>query len=289
MLPANILLCWLANRLVRDSEERPAGVKPALSPWQGDRLSLHHGRVLVCRIVNEQEHRERLELSSPHYGCGILAAGRPVQSTTSVGPEGLEPSPGGLRVRCAATSTLIPCSPFCTRREWARRESNPQSDPYKRPALTVKLRAVERRVGPKGLEPSPTGLKVRRAAITPRPQNVGRAYPFQSCLIHACAPRSSGSPGSRTQHYAVISRVRATGPRLPFANVVIRQVGTAGLEPALSCSQGTRAAAALHPVNPVRTGGFEPPISWSPTRRDARLRYVLSQVARAGVEPASTP
>src|SRR5208283_2985968 len=86
---------------------------------------------------------------------------------------------------------------------------------------------------------------------------------------------SSGSPESRTQRYAVISRVRATGPRLPFA-----PVGTAGLEPALSCSQGTRAAAALHPVNPVRTGGFEPPISWSPTRRDARLRYVLLQVAR---------
>ena len=29
---------------------------------------------------------------------------------TSVGPEGLEPSPGGLRVRCAAASTLIPIS-----------------------------------------------------------------------------------------------------------------------------------------------------------------------------------
>ena len=27
----------------------------------------------------------------------------------SVGPEGLEPSLGGLRVRCAAASTLIPC------------------------------------------------------------------------------------------------------------------------------------------------------------------------------------
>src|SRR5208283_4262830 len=59
-----------------------------------------------------------------------------------VGPEGLEPSPGGLRVRCAAASTLIPSSPLLTRREWARRESNPQSDPYKRPALTVELRAV---------------------------------------------------------------------------------------------------------------------------------------------------
>ena len=61
----------------------------------------------------------------------------------SVGPEGLEPSPGGLRVRCAAANTLIPCSPFLTRREWARRESNPQSDPYKRPALT----APDRRTG----------------------------------------------------------------------------------------------------------------------------------------------
>ena len=58
----------------------------------------------------------------------------------------------------------------------------------------------------------------------------------------------SGSPESRTQHYAVISRVWATGPRLPCANVVVWQVGMAGLEPALSCSQGTRAAAAPHPV-----------------------------------------
>ena len=76
---------------------------------------------------------------------------------------------------------------------------------------------------------------------------------------------SSGSPESRTQHYAVISRVRATGPRLPFANVVIVPGRDGGTRTALSCSQGTRAAAALHPVNPVRTGGFEPPISWSPT------------------------
>ena len=36
---------------------------------------------------------------------------------------------------------------------------------------------------------------------------------------------SSGSPESRTQRHSVISRVRATGPRLPFANVVIVQSG----------------------------------------------------------------
>ena len=84
---------------------------------------------------------------------------------------------------------LIPSSPLLTRREWARRESNPQSDPYKRPALTVELRAVKRRVGPKGFEPLLAGLKVRCAAVTPRPQNVGRAYAFESCLFHAFAPR----------------------------------------------------------------------------------------------------
>ena len=87
------------------------------------------------------EHRVGLEPTSPHYGCGVLAAGRPVPFV-QVGSEGLEPSPTWLRARHAAASTLIPCSDFFTRAEWARRESNPQSDPYKRPALTVELRAV---------------------------------------------------------------------------------------------------------------------------------------------------
>jgi hypothetical protein len=36
----------------RPAEERPAGVEPALPPWQGSRLPLHHGRelslVLCC-------------------------------------------------------------------------------------------------------------------------------------------------------------------------------------------------------------------------------------------------
>ncbi len=130
------------GRHARDSGERPAGVEPARSPWQGDRLPLHHGRKMVCRIVNEQEHREGLEPSSPHYGCGILAAGRPVPSIASVGPEGLEPSLGGLRARCAAADTLIPCI-LLTSTQWARRESNPRPGPYKRPALTTELRASE--------------------------------------------------------------------------------------------------------------------------------------------------
>ena len=137
-------------------------------------------------------------------------------------------------------------------------------------------------MGPKGLEPSPTGLKVRRAAVTPQPQNPGRAYAFQSGFVHALAPCSSGSPESRTQRHSVISRVRATGPRLPFANVVIHKVGTAGLEPALSCSQGTRAAAALHPVNQSERADLNrrspgpPPTRGYPARCQASLRSAAS-------------
>ena len=57
--------------------ERPAGVEPALPPWQGGRLPLHHGRILNDRIVKElSEHQVRLELTLPHYECGVFAAGR---------------------------------------------------------------------------------------------------------------------------------------------------------------------------------------------------------------------
>jgi hypothetical protein len=57
----------------------------------------------------------RLELTSPHYGCGILAAGRPVliaNEYRAVGPEGLEPPPTWLRARHAAANTLIPLKTY---------------------------------------------------------------------------------------------------------------------------------------------------------------------------------
>ncbi len=84
---------------------------------------------------------------------------------------------------------------------------------------------------------------------------------------------SSGSPESRTQRYAVISRVRATGPRLPFANVVIESVGMAGLEPALSCSQGTRAAAAPHPVIQSERADLNRTIPATDPTKKARCRW----------------
>ena len=107
------------------------------------------GANVVCRIVKEHS-------GAPDQRCAsapdsnprrrITSAvswphARPVLFRPQVGPEGLEPSPGGLRVRCAATSTLIPLFCMFTCAESARRESNPRLYPYKRYALTTELRA----------------------------------------------------------------------------------------------------------------------------------------------------
>ena len=103
-------------------------------------------RRIADRIVKELKHWVGLEPTSPHYGCGILAAGQPVRfnwRVSQVGPEGLEPSPTWLRARHAASNTLIPNrNVLSLRAKWARRESNPRPGPYKRPALTTELRAA---------------------------------------------------------------------------------------------------------------------------------------------------
>ena len=96
------------------NEKRPAGIEPALPPWQGSRLPLHHGRI-----------ESLVELSKIRAPGGtrthvaVLRVRGPRRWTTSafhsVGSEGLEPSPTWLRARHAAASTLIPCSCFAFR------------------------------------------------------------------------------------------------------------------------------------------------------------------------------
>src|SRR5205823_10312526 len=93
----------------------PAGFRYIMGAIRCDELS---------KNLYFQEHRVGLEPTSPHYGCGILAAGRPVP-VIQVGPEGLEPSPASLRARYAAANTLVPCR-FLLLRRSARRESNPR-------------------------------------------------------------------------------------------------------------------------------------------------------------------
>ena len=77
----------------------------------------------------------------------------------SVGPEGLEPSPGGLRVRCAAANTLIPSSAY-VRAQNGRGGSRTLSLTLIRGPLWPLSYAPLRPVGPKGLEPGH-----RRAAL----------------------------------------------------------------------------------------------------------------------------
>lgn len=84
-------------RAQHDQPEHPAGVEPALSPWQGNRLPLHHGRCWQFQIVKDRqqtlsllrksaskdrvadsEHRAGVEPALPLYESGILATRRPV-------------------------------------------------------------------------------------------------------------------------------------------------------------------------------------------------------------------
>ena len=97
-----------------------------------------------------------------------------------MGPEGLEPSPGGLRVRCAAANTLIPFVFLTPTRNG--RGGNRTLDLTLIRGLLLPLSYAP--VGPKGLEPLLAGLKVRCAAVTPRPpMSVGRIRFHRVCII----------------------------------------------------------------------------------------------------------
>ena len=158
------------------------------------------GAIRVCRIVKEPRAPggTRTRVAALRVRC-------PCRWTTSailsVGPEGLEPSPGGLRVRCAAASTLIPSS-SSSRRGGSR---------------TLDLTLIRGLLSPLSYAPANRAEGTRtltcrikspvccRYTTTPM---LGRAYAFQPCRA-SFAPllvRASGSPESRTQRHAVISR-----------------------------------------------------------------------------------
>ena len=110
---------------------------------------------------------------------------------------------------------------------------------------------------------------------------IGWAYAFQSQLVqHRLSPRiciSSGSPGNRTQRHPVISRVRATSPRLPSSRAPRSRTETL-LLPKQACSH-----LHLHPIVcqserqdlNLRSRGPRP-------RAITRLRYVLISSSPCG-------
>ena len=116
----------------------------------------------------------------------------------------------------------------------AWRELNPRPSSYKDAARTTELHAVK--VRPEGFEPTPRGLKVRCATVTPQPLawlwlcvSIEFVTALQSLSFLATQSVPSGSPEDRTQRDPVISRIWATSPRLPFAS--LHQVGCVGIEP----------------------------------------------------------
>ena len=117
---------------------------------------------------------------------------------------------------------------------WARRESNPRPGPYKGPALTTELRAS-------GAEGTRTLACRIKSPVCCRYTTTPKCRPGVSVSIvlasWSCSSFSVVALRVEPERHPVISRVWATGPRLPLANVVADQVGMAGLEPASPCSQ----------------------------------------------------
>ena len=100
-------------------------------------------------------------------------------------------------------------------------------------------------MGPKGVEPSPNGLKVRHAASYTTAPMFNRGYAFQSqCRQHVGFPFVfvvvSGSPEDRTQRDPRIRRIWATSPRLPCCRFKKSDTSESNREP--SCSQSRRAS-----------------------------------------------
>lgn len=180
---------------------------------------------------------------------------------TSVGPDGLEPSPAWLRARYAAANTLIPC---ILSFQLARKESNLRPGPYKRPALTTELRAS----GAEGTRTLACRIKSPvccRYTTTPRHgSGVCVSTGSLACVVSSFPVVALRVELSTTRLSAASGR---TGPRLPFAQCRCRS----------SRDGGTRTRALVLPTTMLRTvpGGL--PLPYIPS---------LSSVRTAGVEPA---
>jgi hypothetical protein len=94
-------------------------------------------------------------------------------------------------------------------------------------------------VGPKGVEPLPSRLKGGSAAVTPRPRSWSgrmRLIRVVRCIIFlSSVVRGGVEPPPTTYQIAMLPLHHWT-------------VGKVGVEPTISCSQGTQGAVPLHPV-----------------------------------------
>lgn len=125
---------------LKPTQKRPAGVEPALPPWQGSRLPLHHGRLVGCRVVKDQAGGSRLQapdtraamenslLIQPWSLCSV-ACRLPQYPVRESNP--------CQRIESPLSSTVRPTGRICARRicaKWVRLESNQHLRLF-RPAL----------------------------------------------------------------------------------------------------------------------------------------------------------
>ena len=106
-------------------------------------------------------------------------------------------------------------------------------------------------VGPKGVEPLPSRLKGGSAAVTPRPQLWSGSMRLSRVRVANVV-----SPFWVISRSVVVLRIELSATWLsagfgqPALNYL--QVGQVGVEPTISCSQGTRISKLSHtPMNPV--------------------------------------
>ena len=200
----------------------------------------------------------------------------------SVGPEGLEPSPGGLRVRCAAASTLIPIS----RRGGSR---------------TLDLTLIRGLLSPLSYAPanraggtrthtcrikSPVCCRYTTTLCLVGRMRFNRVNIASLLFLGSCQVVALRIELSATWLSAAFGQP-ALGYRVPTSLSIQSGWQDSNLRSRAPKARGS--ATTLHPASQSERPDLN---RRSPAPRAGaipRLRYVLSAVARAGVEPASSP
>ena len=206
-------------------QERPAGVEPALPPWQGGRLPLHHGR--VDGVPNCQRTKSTGRDSNPRRRI-TGAVSSPLDDQCIVcqwDQRDSNPHLAGLRVRVLAASTLPQ-----SRSSVGAEGVEPSTWLLIRGLLSPLSYAPASRAG--GTRTHTCRIKSPVCCRYTTTPNAGRAYAFQSRL-HRIAPAPRLPVVALRIELSATRLSAAFGqPALDYRANVVSSVGMAGLEPA---------------------------------------------------------
>lgn len=189
--------------------KRPAGVEPALPPWQGSRLPLHHRRKIASqpncqRSTKFEEGSEKCETSdaSPDFKLQPSSF-----KLSKVGPVGIEPTSAGVRDRCIALSATIPRPGY-------------QPDMGNQPSTTVKSDTSESNRDPPapkaGVLPSApvSDVKARKKARCRRDTEPSSRSRFAGKRVSHTQPRAGSGIQRLPTEIAFVYPLESTGTQL---------------------------------------------------------------------------